>query len=219
VNTQEKKLNIGDRLKELRLSLNMKQADFAALINVSKTGMSEYEANKRIPHKNTLRRICTMFYVSYEWLMTGEGHMKEEGIELAATGTEGRPHLRVVKTTTECRAEIIDTALIKQEQVQDPCDKSMLAIAKQLNRPITVEYNSDGDRWVCTFYPDGNRSEPEPKTINAVFAQKLGLTLPEVETLMRIGHEKGGSEFFKILVKAAEGDKDAKLEMIRRLTE
>jgi transcriptional regulator with XRE-family HTH domain len=207
------------RLKFIRELYKINKLTFASETGISASYLTQAEKGERTPSGDILLRIARRYNIRLEWLMTGEGHMKEEGIELAATGTEGRPHLRVVKTTTECRAEIIDTALIKQEQVQDPCDKSMLAIAKQLNRPITVEYNSDGDRWVCTFYPDGNRSEPEPKTINAVFAQKLGLTLPEVETLMRIGHEKGGSEFFKILVKAAEGDKDAKLEMIRRLTE
>lgn len=65
----------GERVKELRKSLNMTLDAFGERIGIKKSGLSLIENGKNALTDAVARSICREFSVSEEWLRTGEGEM------------------------------------------------------------------------------------------------------------------------------------------------
>lgn len=59
----------GDRLKSLRNSKGLSQADFAKQIGVSKSSVNMYERGEREPNFETLEAIADYFNVDLDYLM------------------------------------------------------------------------------------------------------------------------------------------------------
>lgn len=59
---------IGDRIRELRESKNMRQEDLCNLLNIKQATLSQYELNKRTPDINMLIKIADIFRVSLDYL-------------------------------------------------------------------------------------------------------------------------------------------------------
>lgn len=68
-------LILKDRIKELRLSLNMTQSDFAEAINLKRNTITMVETEQRNLSDRTILDICRVFSVNEKWLRTGEGDM------------------------------------------------------------------------------------------------------------------------------------------------
>ena len=64
---------IGTRIKEIRISNNLKQVDFGKLFFVSGAYISMVESGKEIPSDLLINSIALKFNVSFEWLKTGLG--------------------------------------------------------------------------------------------------------------------------------------------------
>lgn len=64
-----------DRFKELRKALSMTQQDFADHIEMSRNFVAQIEMGLKLPSDRTIRDICRMFKVNYEWLAEGKGDM------------------------------------------------------------------------------------------------------------------------------------------------
>lgn len=76
---------MNERIKELRLALNLSQEDFGARIGLkSKASVSKIEKGINGTTEQTLRSMCREFGASYLWLTTGEGPMFENGNDDAA---------------------------------------------------------------------------------------------------------------------------------------
>ena len=69
------KTKIGDRISELRKTLDITQADFAAATNVSRSNLSNIETNRFNITDRFLADVCRVYNVNREWLDTGEGEM------------------------------------------------------------------------------------------------------------------------------------------------
>ena len=63
---------VGDKIKELRSSLNMKQKDLANELGVSTGAVGLWELNKRGPDHNTLLRVANVFNVTVDYLLGQE---------------------------------------------------------------------------------------------------------------------------------------------------
>ena len=64
---------IGNRIKEIRTSLNLNQTDFGKRIGVKQSSVASYESGSRQPVDAVITSICREFSVNEEWLRTGEG--------------------------------------------------------------------------------------------------------------------------------------------------
>lgn len=76
-----------DRLRKLRRTLDMTQAEFAEKIGTSQNVITNYEAGRRSPSSSVINNICKTFSVNEEWLRTGNGVMfveRDESEELSA---------------------------------------------------------------------------------------------------------------------------------------
>ncbi|WP_409969321.1 helix-turn-helix transcriptional regulator [Bengtsoniella intestinalis] len=58
-----------NRIKELRLALQMNQTQLADALNTSKTSVNLWEQGRRLPPVETLLRIATFFHVSLDYLL------------------------------------------------------------------------------------------------------------------------------------------------------
>ena len=69
---------INDRIKQVRKSLNLNQANFGEQITLAQTYLSQIERGDREVTEKILKLVCLQFNVSERWLRTGEGNMFEE---------------------------------------------------------------------------------------------------------------------------------------------
>lgn len=63
----------GERIKEIRKSLNLTLEKFGEKIGVTKTAISRIEKGERGCTEQMTKAICREFSVDYIWLTTGEG--------------------------------------------------------------------------------------------------------------------------------------------------
>ena len=62
-------MNFGDRLKELRSKNGMTQTRLAQLLNITKSVVSYYERQERMPSRDVLVKLAGIFHVSVDYLM------------------------------------------------------------------------------------------------------------------------------------------------------
>lgn len=67
-----------ERIKEIRQTEGMTQAEFADKINLSRNYVAMMEIGQRVPSDRTIADICRVFGVEEAWLRTGVGAMKIE---------------------------------------------------------------------------------------------------------------------------------------------
>lgn len=62
-------INFGNKLKQLRLQNHMTQQQLASLMGVTKSVVSYYELQERIPSPEMLIKLSTIFHVSTDYLL------------------------------------------------------------------------------------------------------------------------------------------------------
>ena len=62
-------VDMGDRIKELRVSQKITQSEFAERLGVTKSAISSYENNSRLPSYDILIKISRIFKVSTDYLL------------------------------------------------------------------------------------------------------------------------------------------------------
>ena len=65
----------GERVKEIRKSLEMTMEQFGSRLGVTKVAISRIEKGERNLTEQMSRAICREFNVSEEWLKTGDGEI------------------------------------------------------------------------------------------------------------------------------------------------
>lgn len=66
---------MNERLKSIRTTLKMKQAEFGNRIGLSQNTIANYECGRRALTEQTIKSICREFNVNYTWLVYGKGDM------------------------------------------------------------------------------------------------------------------------------------------------
>lgn len=66
---------MNERIRQLRLKLNLSQAVFGSHIGMSRDEIKNIEYKKTTLKDNKIPLICSAFNVSEEWLRNGEGDM------------------------------------------------------------------------------------------------------------------------------------------------
>lgn len=68
-------MDLKDRIKQVRKSVNLNQADFGQRVGVKGNTIGNYEIGLRTPSDAVILSICREFGVSETWLRTGDGEM------------------------------------------------------------------------------------------------------------------------------------------------
>ena len=69
---------MNERIKSLRITLNMTQKEFADALGTTRDNVSGYEIGRRNPSEGMISLIVKTFNVNETWLRTGEGEMFRE---------------------------------------------------------------------------------------------------------------------------------------------
>jgi transcriptional regulator with XRE-family HTH domain len=75
---EEYKRRYGDRLKELRATLNLSQKNFAKQLGIAASFLSELEKGKTKPGYNFLINLYETFDISPSWVLLGKGSMYQD---------------------------------------------------------------------------------------------------------------------------------------------
>lgn len=67
--------DINNRIKEVRLSLDKSQAQFAKIISMNQSTYAYIETGKTTVRERHISLVCSNCNVNEEWLRTGEGEM------------------------------------------------------------------------------------------------------------------------------------------------
>lgn len=62
-------VNIGDKLKKLRLDNKLTQKQVADRVGVVVSGISAYESGERYPSYEILIKLAAIYHVSIDWLL------------------------------------------------------------------------------------------------------------------------------------------------------
>lgn len=81
----EKALQVGGRVRQLRIAFGWTQAELARRIGVTENAVTQYETGRAMPKPVNLQRVAEAFETSVEWLMTGGD---EEDVVRAHTTAE-----------------------------------------------------------------------------------------------------------------------------------
>jgi transcriptional regulator with XRE-family HTH domain len=65
-------MDIGVRFKQLRVTNNLKQVEFAQRVGISQSTLSEIEKGRSNPSVETVISTSKYFKVSTDWLLKGE---------------------------------------------------------------------------------------------------------------------------------------------------
>ena len=68
-------MNTLDRIRLVRKSLSLNQAEFAGRIGLTQTSLSMIELEKSALTDKNIKLICATFAVDENWLRTGKGEM------------------------------------------------------------------------------------------------------------------------------------------------
>lgn len=77
------------RIRAARKKLGLTQADFAALMGVTRTAVANWETGQSLPDMANLIRIAEVSRVGFEWLATGRGDTEAPA---ASVQEPARPH-------------------------------------------------------------------------------------------------------------------------------
>ena len=72
-----RKEQLGNRIKQLRLEKRIPQKDLAESIGISPSTIGMYEQNRRVPDADTLIKLSTYFGVTIDYLL-GKTEQKEK---------------------------------------------------------------------------------------------------------------------------------------------
>lgn len=61
---------LGDRIRDLRETNNIKQKEMATIFGVENSTWSQYETNKRVPDLETIKKLSEYFKVSTDYLLS-----------------------------------------------------------------------------------------------------------------------------------------------------
>jgi transcriptional regulator with XRE-family HTH domain len=68
-------MDILDRIRLVRRTLNLSQAEFAKRIGLRQTSLSMIELGNTALTKKNIKLVCTIFAIDEEWLRSGKGEM------------------------------------------------------------------------------------------------------------------------------------------------
>lgn len=72
---------MNNRIKELRLDLDLSQEAFGKRIKIQRSSVSKIETGENCPSDQTISLICKEFNVNEEWLRTGKGGVENRYIK------------------------------------------------------------------------------------------------------------------------------------------
>ena len=100
-------MSVGSRVRKIRLSKGLSQAEFGAAIGISYGHVSNVERDKDELSKKAKDNLCLVFHIDEHWLMTGEGNMESRTHQIWEYVSE-QPELRQRLVQMEFREQQLE---------------------------------------------------------------------------------------------------------------
>ena len=100
-------MSVGSRVRKIRLSKGLSQAEFGAAIGISYGHVSNVERDKDELSKKAKDNLCLVFHIDEHWLMTGEGNMDSRTDQIWKYVSE-QPELRQRLVQMEFREQQLE---------------------------------------------------------------------------------------------------------------
>lgn len=120
-----------ERIKTIRQSVNLTQAQFAAQLGLSRNYIAMIEIGQREPSDRTISDICRVFNVNPVWLRTGVG---EPFVPLSRSDELAAIFERI-EIGTDAKSRLIRAVA----QIPDEAFPSLLAFVEQLHRSLSED--------------------------------------------------------------------------------
>lgn len=112
-------MNYGERLKQLRLSKDLKQSDLAAILDISMSAVGAYERCERQPTFALLQKYANYFNVSIDYILcnsdeteTIEQYQKRTTLELLEIFDKFNITLDSVELTEKDKRRVLDISTV-----------------------------------------------------------------------------------------------------------
>lgn len=102
-------MELNERLKAFRKSLNLNQTEFAESLGISQVVFSRYETGIHKIPSVFVKTLCATYHIREEWFLTGEGEMMEQDDREAML--EGLFRERLPDESEEFRAAFVDALI------------------------------------------------------------------------------------------------------------
>lgn len=159
-------MNIGSKLKSLRLQNNKTQTDMAKILNVAKSTVSMYERNQREPGADILKKYAQTFDVTLDYILGNERPV--EGQEYITINVYGSIPAGI---PIEAIEEITDTEDLSLKEY----DKNKTYLGLKVDGDSMYPKYLDGDTVILEKCPDC-----ESGTDAAVYVNGYEATLKKV---------------------------------------
>lgn len=116
-------MDLKDRIKLLRKTVNLSQDEFGKRIGVARNTIANYETGTRNPMSQTIISICREYNVNEMWLRTGVGEMlitntsTEEKITALAARLSKNDKQSYLKALLEVISDLNDEQLAQLEEI------------------------------------------------------------------------------------------------------
>lgn len=128
-------MNLGERLKKLRLQKGISQTELAKHFNIARSTLSQYESNIRTPSDEIKLKFAEYFNVSVDFLLgreTNEPENNTAGINIPkeytdkykVTSRDKKQYLEEMKKANE--------AFFMNDELNDEAKKEMLDLMSEL---------------------------------------------------------------------------------------
>lgn len=194
------KKRFGENLKALRKSRGMTQEKLAELIDIHYRQMSKIETGDNFPSSKTIEKLCCGLNVSPATLFDFD--FRYEG-ELLMTGTDNTPFYKAIQKNNVITLEDYRGKKVIEEDISLwDSDKRLLKIAKNLNKPVTVEYIEKGKKpKIITYNPDGTINNPGEQNQQSI--KEAGILM---ELFQKVSENKDYTNFIKLAIQSLEDD-------------
>lgn len=191
------KNGLGSNIKYLRKVRNITQEDLAGVIGIHSRQLSKIETGEHFPSCKTLEKVCITLNIQPKELFDFE--FLTEEYEGALSGTANETVFQVSSTPKNNVYQLRNA----KEKDKTCTDKSMANTAKNLNKPIFVEYfDEKKSSKIVVFYPDG-KEKIIRNSVNVEAQRNLNYMVGEFR---KISKDKKSSEFIKLALDALKSD-------------
>ena len=148
----------GRRIKLLRKNRRMTQEKLAEIVGLNPRQLTRIETGENFPSSDTLVKLSMALDLEVKYMFDFDW---DPEIAMLATGTDAKPVLRLVQNnevvTIKSYSPVIADEVKKSKHFPvTQSEESMKKIAKQINKPLTVEYLVNKTRAnIKTYYPNG----------------------------------------------------------------
>ncbi|XID94390.1 helix-turn-helix domain-containing protein [Paenibacillaceae bacterium WGS1546] len=112
-------MNMGERLRELRLRRKISQEEVAKHIGITRSAYSHYEINNRQPVYDTLIKLAAFFDVSLDYIIGGAQHAAPSDHSVAPDAREMLSLFQHMNQEQRKKSLSLMSDLIRQEHRAD----------------------------------------------------------------------------------------------------